>query len=81
MDIKVLLEDYFVSSYISEYRGSVKSLIDMIYWTTGEILPSKCIESFLGRDPKINGFCLCSSNNSNTKENQTMADCIHIRKI
>lgn len=69
MNIEALLQQYLFCACISEYRGSVKSLIEMIFWATGERISTRRIEELISKNSHIGGYYLLSfSANTGCKE-------------
>lgn len=74
MDIEMIIQKYLLFTSISEYRGSAKSLLEMIYWTTGQIVPIQNIERVVSTRKCIGKHYLIAYKNAGRIE-------IHITKI
>lgn len=58
MDAKKILQKYLLFTSISEYRGSAKSLVEMIYWAMGEIVSVRSIEKVVADNTQIGEYYL-----------------------
>lgn len=58
MDIKTILLQFLIDANISVYEGTIKSLIEMIYWVTSEQIPINCLVSFIIRNHYLDKYRL-----------------------
>ena len=68
MDSKMILQNYLLFANISEYLGSMKSLVELMYWVIGETTSVQSLERTIAENMYIGNYYLAMYRKDNQVE-------------